>query len=159
MIVRKAVIKDIENVYKLINFYANQELLLPRTILSLYENIQCIYVAEKDGKVVGAGSLHVLGKDLAEVRSLVISPEEKGKGIGTKIIEKIREDAGKLGVENLFSMTYQVGFFEKLGFTIVNKENYPAKIWKDCMNCPKFTNCDETMLIQKVYDTSSTYIL
>lgn len=152
MIIRKAVIHDVDPIFDLIDSYAKDDLLLPRTHLSLYENIQCIRVVENDGQIVGAGSLHVLGKDLAEVRSLVVAGKAKGLGIGRKLVYNLIEEADKLGVENVFSMTYQVDFFKKCGFKIVNKEDLPQKIWKDCMNCPKFLNCDETAMLIKVAD-------
>ncbi|NSL50668.1 N-acetyltransferase [Calidifontibacillus erzurumensis] len=152
MIIRKANIHDVDAIFDLIDLYAKEDLLLPRTHLSLYENIQCIRVAEQDGEIVGAGSLHVLGRDLAEIRSLVIAPEAKGLGIGRKLVYHLIEEAEQLGVENVFAMTYQVDFFKKCGFTIVDKEILPQKIWKDCLNCPKFLNCDETAMLIKVAD-------
>lgn len=152
MIIRKAVIQDVDAIFDLIDLYSKDDLLLPRTQLSLYENIQCISVAERDGHIIGAGSLHVLGRDLAEIRSLVVADKVKGLGIGRKIVFALIEEADKLGVENVFAMTYQVDFFIKCGFIIVEKEQLPQKIWKDCMNCPKFLNCDETALLIKVAD-------
>lgn len=152
MIIRKANIQDVDAIFDLIDSYAKEDLLLPRTHLSLYENIQCIRVVEHEGEIIGAGSLHVLGRDLAEVRSLVISEKSKGLGIGKNLVYNLIEDAEMLGVENVFAMTYQVDFFKKCGFVIVNKEELPQKIWKDCMNCPKFLNCDETAMLIKVAD-------
>ncbi|HHY73969.1 MAG TPA: N-acetyltransferase [Bacillus bacterium] len=152
MLIRKASIHDVNAIFELIDSYAKEDLLLPRTHLSLYENIQCIRVAEKDGQVIGAGSLHVLGRDLAEIRSLVVSSEAKGLGVGRKLVYNLIEDAEMLGVENVFAMTYQVDFFHKCGFTIVDKQELPQKIWKDCMNCQKFLNCDETAMLIKVTD-------
>jgi len=152
MIIRKANIQDVDAIFDLIDSYAKEDLLLPRTHLSLYENIQCIRVVEHEGEIIGAGSLHVLGRDLAEVRSLVISGKRKGLGIGKKLVYNLIEDAEMLGVENVFAMTYQVDFFKKCGFVIVNKEDLPQKIWKDCLNCPKFLHCDETAMLIKVAD-------
>ncbi|WP_017753516.1 N-acetyltransferase [Calidifontibacillus oryziterrae] len=152
MIIRKAVIHDVDAIFDLIDLYSKDDLLLPRTQLSLYENIQCIRVAEMDDQIVAAGSLHVLGRDLAEIRSLVVDKKVKGLGIGRSIVHSLIEEADKLGVENVFAMTYQVDFFKKCGFHIVDKEQLPQKIWKDCINCPKFLNCDETALLMKVAD-------
>ncbi|WP_102347126.1 N-acetyltransferase [Bacillus sp. Marseille-P3661] len=157
MIIRKAVIRDVDAIFELIDLYANENLLLPRTHLSLYENIQCIRVVEQDGEIIAAGGLHVLGKDLAEVRSLVVNEKAKGIGIGKKIVFALIEDADTLGVENVFSMTYQVDFFKKCGFKIIDKQELPQKIWKDCMSCPKFLNCDETALLIKVADYKKEY--
>lgn len=149
MKVRKAVIGDIDKVFEYIAHYAKEGLLLPRTKLSLYERIQCISVAEMDGTIIGAGSLHVLGKDLAEIRSLVVAPEAKGKGAGKALVQFLIEEAIQLGADRVFSLTYQVEFFEKCGFQIVDKEQFPEKVWKDCLNCPKLNNCDEIAMIYK----------
>lgn len=149
MIIRKAVINDVEPIFEYIEGYANLGLLLPRTRLSLYEHLQCMAVAEENGIVLGAGSLHVLGKDLAEVRSLVVAPEAKGKGVGKKLVAYAIEEAKKIGVDRVFSLTYQVEFFEKCGFEIVDKEIFPEKVWKDCLNCPKLLSCDEIAMIYK----------
>ncbi|WLR52073.1 N-acetyltransferase [Bacillus tianshenii] len=146
----KAVVTDIEPIFDMIASYAKEGLLLPRTKLSLYENIQCMTVAKEAGEVVGCGGLHVLGHDLAEIRSLVVAPNQKGKGTGKAIVEKLMEEAASLGVEHVFSMTYQVGFFEKCNFELVeNKDQMPEKIWKDCLKCPKLRNCDENAMIRR----------
>jgi amino-acid N-acetyltransferase len=149
MNIRKAVIRDIEPIFECIDAYAKEGLLLPRTRLSLYEHIQCITVAEEDGQIIGAGSLHVLGKDLAEIRSLVVAPEAKGNGVGKKMVAFCIEEATSLGVEKVFTLTYQTDFFKKCGFHIVDMEIFPEKVWKDCINCPKQHNCDETAMIYR----------
>ncbi|OEH94202.1 N-acetyltransferase [Bacillus solimangrovi] len=149
MILSKAVVTDIEPIFHMIASYAKDGILLPRTKLSLYENMQCMTVAKEDGEVVGCGSLHVLGHDLAEVRSLVVAQNQKGKGTGRAIVEQLMEEATSLGVEHVFSMTYEVLFFEKCGFEPVDKESMPEKIWKDCLSCPKLRNCDENAMIRR----------
>lgn len=159
MKVRRAVVQDIEAIHKLIDSYAKEGLLLPRTPFSLYGHIQAITVVEDEGGIIGSGSLHVLGNDLAEIRSLVVQTEKKGLGIGRVIVDSLLKEAGILGVQNVFSMTYQVGFFEKCGFHLTKKEDFPEKIWADCMNCSKFNNCDETAMLIKIDANNSHKIL
>ncbi|MFD1707404.1 N-acetyltransferase [Siminovitchia sediminis] len=141
--VRKAVLNDIDRVYELVNQYAGEELLLPRTRDSLIINIQSIFVAEEAGEVLGVASLAILGQDLAEIRSLAVDKKAQGRGIGKILVEKIIEETKKLGIPKLISLTYQVVFFEKCGFTVINKEEMPQKVWTDCIHCPKFPACDE----------------
>lgn len=143
-----ATLDDVESIHQLINLYANQEIVLPRSLLSLYQHIQCLYVVKDEEKVVGVSGLHVLGKDLAEVRSLVVSPDYQHKGIGRMLVSHIMDESVKLGVKRLISLTYEVKFFEKLGFHIVNKETLPEKVWSDCINCPKINNCTEIAMIK-----------
>lgn len=141
--IRKAKVSDVEVIFQLISMYAKKGILLPRTRESLYENIQVIFVATMDDQIVGTASLHILGKDLAEIRSLVVADEANGKGIGKLLVQKIVEEMQKLEIRRLISLTYQVKFFEKCGFRIIEKEEMPQKVWKDCINCDKFPHCDE----------------
>lgn len=144
---RKAVMDDIESVYELIQTNANLGLLLPRPLLSLYENIQSLMVIDDEDTIIGVGGLHILWKDLAEIRSLAIAPDKKGLGLGQELVSILAKEAGKLGIPRVLSLTYQVDFFYKCGFTIVQKESLPHKVWKDCLNCSKFPTCDETAML------------
>ncbi|MFH1624506.1 MAG: GNAT family N-acetyltransferase, partial [Pseudomonadota bacterium] len=69
------------------------------------------------------------------------------KGIGTKIVEVALSESRDLDVYKVFALTYQTGFFEKLGFKIVDKSVLPHKIWADCLKCIKFPDCDETAMM------------
>lgn len=149
--IRKPTITDTHAMYNLINAYADEGKFLHRTINSIYEYLQCFYVAESNGEIIGTVSLHILDEDLAEVRSLTVSTTHFGKGIGRSLVNAVLDETNKIGVKTLLSLTYQVDFFKKCGFTLVDKSKLPmAKIWKDCMNCSKFSNCDENAM---VYDT------
>lgn len=143
MKIRKATMGDTEAMFELIELYAVQGQLLHRTRTSIYEHLQCFYVAVDHNEIVGVASLHILDFDLAEIRSLVVSPNLKGKGIGRELVNTIIEETRKLEIKRLISLTYQDSFFEKCGFVKVNKETMPQKIWKDCINCAKFKACDE----------------
>jgi amino-acid N-acetyltransferase len=147
MILRKAIMPDVEAIYTLIQQYAEEGLLLSRSRLSLYENLQSLTVAEENGRVIGVAGLHILWSDLAEIRSLAISPDYKGKGIGKQLVFHLIQEAESLGIARVFALTYQVAFFEKCGFQLIQKESLPQKVWKDCMNCKKFPTCDEIAMI------------
>lgn len=144
--VEKAKVRDVEAIYRLIKTYAEQGLLLPRSRESLYENIQAIIVAKIDDQVVGAASLHILDKNLSEIRSLVVSEAAQGKGIGKLLVEQIIEETKKIEINMLLSLTYQVEFFKKCNFQIIEKTEMPQKVWKDCLNCHKFPHCDEVAM-------------
>lgn len=139
---------DVESIHHLIDVYAKKEIVLPRTLTSIYQFLQCMYVVKDNDKVVGVGALHVLGKDLAEVRSLVVDPDYQHKGIGYMLVDHITSKSVELGVERLISLTYEVNFFKKCGFNIIEKETLPEKVWTDCINCPKFDRCDEITMIK-----------
>ncbi|OAH53215.1 acetyltransferase [Domibacillus aminovorans] len=147
--VRKAVLADVEQVFELVNQYANEGLMLPRTYESLVLNLQAIFVAEEDGEILGIASLAILGHDLAEIRSLGVTEKAKGRGIGKMLVKRVVEETKKIGIPKLISLTYQVVFFEKCGFEIIQKTEMPQKVWTDCIHCPKFPSCDEIAMAIK----------
>jgi len=144
--VRKAKISDAERIQYLVNEYAKKGLMLPRSINSIYENIRDFWVYDEGGEVLGVCALTIFWNDLAEIRSLAVDPEYTGKGIGTALVKKALEEAKEFGIYRVFTLTYQVKFFEKLGFRVIDKNTLPHKIWRDCINCVKFPNCDETAM-------------
>ncbi len=144
--IRKARIKDAEAIQFLINEYAKLGLMLPRTIHSIYENIRDFWVYEEEGEILGTCALTVFWENLAEVRSLAVSPKHTGKGIGSSLVKTALKEAKELGINRVFTLTYQVEFFKKLGFQVIDKELLPHKIWRDCINCVKFPSCDETAM-------------
>lgn len=150
MHLRKAVVHDVPQIQKLINHYADQGLMLARSLSSLYGGIREFIVAEHDNKIVGIGALQIVWSDLAEIRSLAIAPGYVKNGLGSRIVSALVEEANELGIPQVFTLTYQPGFFTKCGFHVIDKEELPNKIWKDCLDCVKFPNCDETALLKKL---------
>lgn len=146
MFIRKAKLSDSESIHKLVNYYAKKGLMLARARSSIYEYIRNYSVMEEDGKVIGVGALSILWSDLAEVRTLAVKERFAGQGVGKKLVEYFLEEAKELGIKKVFTLTYQAEFFEKCGFKVIEKEHMPHKIWKDCLNCPKFPNCDEVLM-------------
>ena len=150
MIFRKARFSDVEDILKLINDYAEQGLMLARARNTLYENLREFILAVEDEKIVGIAALHLVWDELAEIRALAVHPSKTKTGVGRKIVEMLTEEAKELGVKTLFALTYQPGFFAKLNFEEVPKESVPQKMWKECINCPKFPNCDEIAMVKKL---------
>jgi len=149
--IRKATIDDVQGMQALIQYFAETGLMLPRSEKSLYEHLHCFTVAVEDNAVIGTAGLHILWKDLAEIRSLAVAPHTHGQGIGRLLVEKVHQEAEKLGIAQVLSLTYQTGFFDKQGYQVIQKESLPHKVWKDCIYCKKFYHCDE---IAMVYHTS-----
>ena len=111
-------------------------------------NIRSYTLAEKDNEVVGFVALHVHTPTLAEVRSLIVSEKMRGYGIGGELVKQCIHEGKVLGIECLFTLTYEQRFFEKLGFSEIPKESLPEhKIWADCVKCKHFPICDEVALI------------
>lgn len=140
---RRAAESDVEALYLLIQGYAEKGIMLYRTRETLRAIIDTFVIAEADGRLVGCGSLARLGKDLVEIRSLGMTDEFKGQGIGSLLVNSLVEEARLLGVPSVIALTYEVKFFEKNGFEVVPKEIFPEKVWKDCVHCKKQHCCDE----------------
>lgn len=144
--IRKADTKDVKDIQKIINFYAKDDQMLPRSLNELYENIRDFFVYENNGKILGCCALHVAWEDLAEIKSLAVLKSEKKKKIGTLLVKAALEDAKKLKVKRIFALTYIASFFERFGFRKVEHSELPHKIWSECIKCVKFPDCEETAL-------------
>jgi len=147
---RQAAPDDVEALFHLIQGYAEKGIMLPRSRQALNRLVDTFVVAELDGVIVGCGSLCKLGKDLVEIRSLGMTEGYKGLGIGSKLVDKLIEQAKEQGLTKVMALTYAVDFFVKNGFSVVEKEIFPEKVWTDCVNCPKQHNCDEIAVLKVV---------
>ena len=143
IIYRKPTFDDIEAIFKLINDYAADGVMLSRSRSVLYETIREMIVAVEGDKVIGVGALHVTWNELAEVRSMAVEREHTRRGIGGAIVRRLIDEGKKFGVKKFFTLTYKPKFFQALGFRTITKEELPHKIWRECIDCPKFPNCDE----------------
>lgn len=147
LFIRKAKISDVETIHGLITHYADKGLMLPRSRSSLYEGIREFTIAEKDGIVMGAGSLHIIWSDLAEIRALAVDEDYQRQGVGRGLVNYFLAEARELDLPRVFALTYQLEFFLKCGFKHIAKEDLPQKVWKECINCPKFPNCEENAVL------------
>lgn len=148
--VRKASIRDIHAILEVINAYAAQGAMLPRTEFEMSEHIRDFSVVYQDGRLLGCAALHFYTPTTAEVRSLAVRPEMKQHGIGRVLVENLEHEARENDLESLFAFTYVPGFFAKLGFFEVERGELPLKAWKDCLRCPKFQNCDEIAVLKRL---------
>jgi amino-acid N-acetyltransferase len=146
--IRKAKIADVKSIQSVVNHYADQGQMLPRSLNELYENMRDFSLYEQESAILGVCALHISWDGLAEIRSLAVRREGAGKGIGTALVNHCLAEARELGAERVFVLTYQDAFFRKMGFSSIDKKDLPHKIWTDCLNCVKFPNCDETAMIR-----------
>ena len=148
--IRRATIADAHRIADLVNLGEREGQLLPRSLASIRASIGDWMVAEADARIIGAGSLLEMSPALSEVRSLVIAPEYRKFGIGGKIVNALVDEARARGILTVFTLTRAVLFFEKLGFIITEKENFPDKVWRDCNICPVQFACDEVAMVKSV---------
>lgn len=146
---RKARIQDVKAIHGLLMQNAAGGLLLPRSLSQLYNHIREFYVVDPDdgGPIKGCCALSIIWEELAEVRSLAVADDMQGNGWGRKLVEACVSEAVTLGIYKVFTLTYQADFFRKQGFAEVSKDVLPQKVWADCINCPRFPDCDEIAMV------------
>jgi amino-acid N-acetyltransferase len=144
---RNAVLPDVEHIHAIIQPYAEAGRLLPRPVTELCENIRDFVVAEDDGRVTGCGALHLYGTHLAEIRSIAVAVETKGRGAGRALVNALMDEARRQSVTCVCLFTRTPEFFGHLGFQVARRQELPDKIYKDCVCCPRLSSCDEIAMV------------
>jgi amino-acid N-acetyltransferase len=148
LITRKATMRDIPALLQLINFYAANGSMLPRTEFEMSENIRDFTVTYSGSQLLGCGALHFYTPTSGEIRSLAVAPEARKKGVGVFLTTALEKEAINNDLHAIFAFTYVPDFFSKLGFQQVDRGLLPLKVWKDCLSCPKFQCCDEIAVLK-----------
>jgi amino-acid N-acetyltransferase len=133
--VRRARTSDVPAVRRLIDCYAQDRILLSKPTVTLYEDIQEFWVAERDDDagVVACGALHVMWEDLAEVRTLAVDPAMRGQGVGHRVLDKLLQTARWLGVRRIFCLTFEVEFFSRHGFAEIGDTPVDGDIYSELL--------------------------
>lgn len=155
LLLRKATLGDIPSLLSLINSFAANGIMLPRTEFELAENIRDFAVIEGGGRLAGCCALHIYSPTAAEIRSLAVDPGWQSHGLGRRLVEALEAEARAFGLTNLFAFTYVEGFFRKMGYETVERGELPLKAWKDCLRCPKFQACDEIAMRKQLKQLTS----
>ena len=146
--VRKAGMRDIGPLLNLINGYAAKGIMLPRTEFELSENVRDFSVLYSGKELLGCGALHFYSPTVGEIRSLAVAEQAKTQDAGRLIVNSLVSEARDYELQAVFAFTYVPGFFQKVGFSEVERGELPLKAWKDCLRCPKFQNCDEIAVLR-----------
>jgi amino-acid N-acetyltransferase len=154
--VRPARSEDVQAIFENIGYWASQGKMLVRPMPNIFENLRDFYVAETiaaDGQrtFAGNGALHILWGDIAEVRGLAVAPQVQARGVGRALVSACEAEARRVGIPTLFAWTYSVEFFEKCGFTLIDKtrELHP-RVWSECLRCPFFVGCNENGMVKRL---------
>ena len=131
--VRDAVPADVPSIRSLVADYAHQRILLEHDHVSYYEAIRDFVVAEQDGQIIGCGALHILWKELGEIRTVAVDAEWKRSGVGSAVITSLVERARELGLTQLFCLTFEVEFFARHGFVPVEGDVVPADVYQELL--------------------------
>ena len=133
--------------YALIAANLEEGHLLPRTLSELTVHAARFVVATRGRRIVGCAELAALGPHVAEVRSLAVDARERGKGVGTLIVDELRRRARGEGFEKLCAFTHAPTHFIQMGFSIVPHSWLPQKLTTDCVRCPLFRACGQYAMV------------
>jgi len=124
-------------------------LVLPRSFSQLYSHLRDFFIVKDEtDTVIGCCALNIIWDNLAEIRSLVVLPEHRGKKLGRKLVEAGLSEAVTLGIHKVYTLTEQTGFFAHLGFVEEGMDKLNQKVFIDCMTCPRFPDhCNEVAMV------------
>lgn len=151
--IRKARIEDVKVIHGLLMHREEHDaLVLPRSFSQLYSHLRDFVVAvDEDDNVIGCCALNIIWDNLAEIRSLVVVPDHRGKKLGRKLVEACLSEAVTLGIYKVYTLTEETGFFAHLGFVEDSMDSLNQKIFIDCVNCPRFPDhCNEVAMTMKL---------
>jgi amino-acid N-acetyltransferase len=146
--IRRARLDDVEPMYRLMDGFARQGLLLPRRLQDVFRNVREFVVAVDDGdRILGCGGLRIYTPVLGEIVALAVDERCHGQGVGRRIVQTLLQDARSMDLCRVFAMTLQPVFFEKLGFDQQHIALFPEKIAIDCSGCAKRATCTEITMV------------
>ena len=153
--VRPARSEDVPLIFENIRHWAGEGRMLVRPIQNIFENLRDFFVAEIDlgeGPVfAGNGAMHILWGDIAEVRGLAVAPGVQAHGVGRRLVDACEEEARRVGIPLLFAWTYEVGFFERCGFRLIDKtRDLHPRVWSECLRCPFYVGCNENGVVKRL---------
>lgn len=157
MKIRAALVADVSAIHALISHYAAKDLLLSRTREDVAREIDAFVVCEDDRAVVGCLSLTEYHADLAEIRSVAVSPEAVSRGVGTKLVQRALRDAQARGTSRVLAVTGTPQFFARLGFTSAEPSAMTEKVERDCIACPKARECRLVPMIAELQPHSAIF--
>lgn len=145
--IRPAFEQDIPAIVEMVNRFAAQDIMLPRSEAGIRQTLADWLVADDQGRVAGCGALVPLTETLVEIRSLAIHEDYQGQGIGGDLVMALVEVARDQGYEQVCALTLRERFFTRLGFDVVDRWSISPKVWQACIYCPKFHRCDEVAVL------------
>ena len=145
---RKAQLHDARCIHQLIHSFTHDGTLLPRRYAEICTNIDTFTVVETVyGQFIGCAALHVYGPHLAEIRSIVVRPEAKGRGAGGLLVRALLDQVEASGIQCVCLFTRIPAFFEHFHFRVSERQALPDKVVKDCDHCARRNACDEIAMV------------
>ncbi len=150
VLLRPAGYRDVTALHELLDAYARQGLLLPRTPEQISRRIHEFTVAVDAHGIAGCAALRLYTPKLAELVALAVAERAQGQGIGRVLVESIVEEARHKGLRRLFALTLRERFFNRLGFQTRPMHQLPEKLAADCALCPKRHACNEILVLREL---------
>lgn len=147
---RRARPQDVAAVHGLIARYAAEDLLLPRSEHDVRANIGRFLVLTEEDQLLGCVALEPYSADLAEIRSLAVNPQIRGRGLGVRLVRFALAVARRRRIARVFAVTHAPKFFIRQGFVASTRQTLPEKIERDCCTCPKASHCELVAVIATV---------
>ncbi len=146
--IRKAKINEVPEIRRFLVEFSQDGGILPRTLADLYGQLRDYYVYRQDrSAILGIAALHICWAGLGEIRSVAVTPAQRGQGIASRLVEACLLEARTIGLSEIFLLTLVPEFFQRFGFKVVSREDLLPIVWADCVNCVKFPDCDEIPML------------
>ncbi|MCL2595911.1 MAG: amino-acid N-acetyltransferase [Promicromonosporaceae bacterium] len=133
VVIRPARPADVPGIRDVVEPYARKRILLGKELVDYYESIGEFLVAESEGQIVGCGALHVLWEDIAEIRTLAVSPEHLRTGVGHHIVQMLVDRARRYGVKRVFCLTFEIDFFTRQGFDRIEGTPVTPEVYQELL--------------------------
>jgi amino-acid N-acetyltransferase len=150
--IRPAMEQDIPAIVEMVNRFAAENVMLPRSEASVAQTLSDWLVADDAGTVAGCGSLIPLTEALVEIRSLAVHEDYQGHGLGGHLVLALVEAAREQEYAQVCALTLRANFFTRLGFEVVDRWSISPKVWQACIYCSKFHRCDEVAVLMSLVD-------
>jgi amino-acid N-acetyltransferase len=133
VVVRRARTPDVRAIRSLVEPMAASRRIVAKDAVAYYEAVHEFKVVELDHEIVGCGALHVMWEDLAEVRTVAVRPEFKGRGLGSAVLRALLQDARELGVQRVFCLTFETAFFGRHGFRPIDGQAVEPQVYAELL--------------------------
>ena len=152
---RAALPRDVAGIVALVNGFAAERVMLPRTPESVALALDDFIVAvDAHGDVMACGALKEYSPSLAEVASLAVSRRVHAQGLGRAMVERLEALARRRGIAELFALTLTPRFFERAGYAVADRALYPEKVRRDCASCSRRFGCAE-VCVRRLLDAAA----
>jgi ribosomal protein S18 acetylase RimI-like enzyme len=115
----------IDDASLLLSQEAHEGYVSPEKVRNRIEEGRMIVAIDQVAGLVGAGLLRLTGEATASITGVAISPQYRGKGLGTKIITELEKLAKAEQVRTIYLTPTNIRaekLYERLGYRVPNSE-------------------------------------